>query len=43
VIEPWTWSGWGGRLLALGLAPSETPAWTVAITYLRLTEQVHGP
>ena len=28
VMEPWTWPGWGGRLLALGLAPSETPAWT---------------
>src|ERR1019366_1641021 len=42
VIEPWTWQGWGGRLLALGLAPSESPAWTAAITYLRLTEQVQA-
>ena len=42
VIEPWTWPGWGGRLLALGLAPSETPAWTAAITYLRLTEQIQA-
>jgi hypothetical protein len=42
VMEPWTWPGWGGRLLALGLAPSETPAWTAAIKYLRLTEQVQA-
>ena len=42
VIEPWTWQGWGGRLLALGLAPSESPSWTAAISYLRLTEQVQA-
>ncbi len=42
VIEPWTWPGWGGRLLALGLAPSEAPAWTAAISYLGLAEQVQA-
>jgi hypothetical protein len=42
VIEPWTWQGWGGHLLALGLAPSESPAWTASANYLRLTEQVQA-
>ncbi|MGA2865533.1 MAG: LamG-like jellyroll fold domain-containing protein [Verrucomicrobiota bacterium] len=42
LLEPWTWSGWGGRLLALGLAPSEAAASMAAIQYLRLTEQAQA-
>lgn len=42
VLEPWTWRGWGGRLLALGLAPSESSVWTAAVAWLRLTEQVQA-
>ena len=39
VFEPWTWAGWGGTLLALGLVPSELPGSAAAVTYLRLMEQ----
>jgi hypothetical protein len=42
VLEPWTWPGWGGRLLALGVVPSEAPASTAAIHYVRLTERVQA-
>jgi hypothetical protein len=42
VLEPWTWPGWGGRLLALGIVPSEAPASTAALHYVRLTEQVRA-
>jgi hypothetical protein len=42
VLEPWTWPGWGGRLLALALAPSEAPAWTATLHYARLSEQVRA-
>jgi hypothetical protein len=42
VLEPWIWPGWGGRLLALGLAPSESATWTAAVNYLRLTDQVRA-
>ena len=40
VLEPWTWAGWGGHLLALGVAPSEADAWTASVSSLRLTEAV---
>ncbi|MGO8747919.1 MAG: LamG-like jellyroll fold domain-containing protein [Thermoguttaceae bacterium] len=39
VFEPWTWAGWGGTLLALGLVPSELPGSAAVVKYLRLMEQ----
>lgn len=42
VFEPWTWAGWGGRLLALGLIPSEEAGSRAAIEYLRLSEQLRA-
>jgi len=42
VLEPWTWPGWGGRLLALGIVPSEAPASTASLHYVRLTEHVQA-
>jgi hypothetical protein len=39
VLEPWTWPGWGGTLLALALVPSEVPGATARIDYLRVTEE----
>ena len=42
VLEPWTWSGWSGRLLALGIIPSEAPASTAVLRCVRLTEQVQA-
>ncbi len=40
VLEPWTWAGWGGRLLALGIVPSDAPGSRATLRSLRLTEQV---
>lgn len=42
VFEPWTWAGWGGDLLALGLIPSEVAGSRAAIEYLRLTEELRA-
>ena len=42
VLEPWTWPGWGGRLLALGIVPSEAPASTTALRYVRITGNVQA-
>ncbi len=42
VFEPWTWAGWGGTLLALGLVPSELPGSAAAIEYVRLMEQLQA-
>lgn len=42
VLEPWTWAGWGGQLLALGLAPSEAGHWTASIASLRLGDRVQA-
>ena len=39
VLEPWTWPGWGGTLLALVLVPSEVPGGKARIAYLRLNEE----
>jgi hypothetical protein len=39
VIEPWTEIGWGGKLLALGLIPSELPGSTARIERLQVTEE----
>jgi hypothetical protein len=39
VLEPWTWPGWGGTLLALGVVPAEVPGATARIDYLRVTEE----
>jgi hypothetical protein len=38
VLEPWTWPGWGGRLLTLGLVPSEEEGSTARVDDLRITE-----
>jgi hypothetical protein len=40
VFEPWTWAGWGGSLLALGMIASEVPGSSAALEYLRLTEEL---
>ena len=42
VLEPWQHVGWGGRLLALGVAPAEVDGATARIQYLRITEQITG-
>ncbi|MGO8679286.1 MAG: LamG-like jellyroll fold domain-containing protein [Limisphaerales bacterium] len=42
VLEPWTWPGWGGRLLALGIVPSEAPASTTTLRYVRITGNVQA-
>ncbi len=42
VLEPWMWPGWSGRLLALGVAPSEAPASTATIQCVRLTDHVQA-
>jgi len=39
VLEPWIWPGWGGKLLALAILPSEAPGATARIDYLRITEE----
>ena len=39
VLEPWTWPGWGGRLLALGLVPSEVAGAGARVDYLRVTAE----
>ena len=39
VLEPWTWPGWGGKLLALAVLPSEAAGATARIDYLRITEE----
>jgi hypothetical protein len=39
VLEPWTWPGWGGKLLALAVLPSEASGTTARIDYLRITEE----
>lgn len=42
VLEPWQWVGWGGNLIALGLAPSDVERATAEIEYLRVTEEVQA-
>lgn len=42
VFEPWTWASWGGKLLALGLIPSERAGSNAGIEYLRLTEELQA-
>ena len=39
ILEPWTWPGWGGTLLALALVPSEVSGSKARIDYLRLNEE----
>ncbi len=39
VLEAWTWPGWEGKLLALGLAPSELANARARIDYLRGEQQ----
>ena len=36
VLEPWQWPGWEGRLLGLGIAPSDATEATTLIRYVRL-------
>jgi hypothetical protein len=42
VLEPWQHVGWGGKLLALGVAPAEVDGATARIQYVRVTDQVSG-
>ncbi len=42
VLEPWTWAGWGGRLLALGLVPAEVAGAKAQIDHLRVTEELRA-
>jgi hypothetical protein len=39
VLEPWTWPGWGGTLLALAVVPAEVPSATATLDYLRVTAE----
>jgi hypothetical protein len=39
VLEPWTWAGWGGTLLALAVVPSDAPATAARLDYLRVTAE----
>lgn len=39
VLEPWTWPGWNGILLALALVPSEVSSSTARIDYVRVTKE----
>ncbi|MBI3921469.1 MAG: glycoside hydrolase family 99-like domain-containing protein [Armatimonadetes bacterium] len=42
VLEPWQWVGWGGNLLALGLAPSDKEQTTATVQYVRVTGEVQA-
>ncbi len=42
VFEPWTWAGWGGTLLALGVVPSEVTGASAAVQYVRLMEELRA-
>jgi hypothetical protein len=42
VLEPWTWPGWGGELVALAIVPSEVENATARIEYLRVTEELRA-
>jgi len=42
IVDAWTWSGWSGDLLALGLAPSDVEDTTARIEYLKVEEEPRG-
>jgi hypothetical protein len=42
ILEPWQHTGWGGKLLALGIVPSDIDQATACIQYARVTEQPQG-
>jgi len=42
VFEPWTWTGWGGELVALGIVPSEIENAVARIEYIRVTENLQA-
>ncbi len=42
VLDAWTWNGWSGNLLALGLAPSDVDGATAQLEYLNVVEEPQG-
>ena len=42
VLEPWTWAGWGGRLLTLGVVPSEATTWRASLASLWLSDEINA-
>lgn len=42
VLDAWTWTGWGGKLLALGVAPSDVEGSTAQVEYLNVVETPQG-
>lgn len=39
LLEPWQFPGWGGKLIGLGLAPSDVAGTRADIQYIRVSEQ----
>ena len=42
LLEPWEHPGWGGRLMLLGLIPSEQAGATASLQYVRVTAEPEG-
>jgi hypothetical protein len=42
ILEPWQYTGWGGKLLALGLVPAEVGGAEARLRYLRVTAEPEG-
>ncbi len=42
ILEPWQSPGWGGRLMALGLVPSEVEGASARVHYVRVGEEPRG-